>query len=88
MIKIRRSERFKDAFKKLDLQIRKKVERALRLFIQNPRHPSLHTKKIQGKKDVWEVRVDIHYRFTFDVTDEGVHRLRNVDNHDECLKNP
>jgi len=88
MIKIRRSERFKDAFKKLDLQIRKKVERALRLFMQNPRHPSLHTKKIQGRKDIWEVRVDIHYRFTFDVTDKGIYRLRNVDNHDECLKNP
>ena len=87
-MKIRRTERFKEAFKKLDFKLRKKVEKALRLFCQNPYHPSLHTKKMQGVDNIWEVRVDIHYRFTFDLIEGGIYRLRNLDNHDECLKNP
>ena len=88
MMKIQRTERFKEAFKNLDLKIRKKFEKALSLFFINPYHPSLHTKKIHGRENIWEVRVDIHYRFTFNLTDKGVYRLRNIDNHDECLKNP
>ena len=86
-MKICRSDRFKEAFKKLDGKLKKKVEKALRLFCQNPYHPSLHVKKMQGVDNIWEVRVDIHYRFTFDIVD-GVYRLRNLDNHDECLKKP
>ena len=86
-MKICRSDSFKEAFKKLDARLKKKVEKALRLFCQNPYHPSLHTKKMQGVNNIWEVRVDIHYRFTFDIVDD-VYRLRNLDNHDECLNNP
>jgi len=87
-MKIQRTGRFKEAYGKLDLPIRRKVEKALRLFIENPYHPSLHTKKMQGTDTVFEARVDIHYRFTFDVQPGGIYRLRNLDNHDECLKNP
>ncbi|MEQ8173345.1 MAG: hypothetical protein ABRQ38_30955 [Candidatus Eremiobacterota bacterium] len=86
-MKICRSDSFKEAFKKLDVRLKKKVEKALRLFCRDPYHPSLHTKKMQGVNNIWEVRVDIHYRFTFDIVDD-VYRLRNLDNHDECLNNP
>ena len=33
------------------------------------RHPSLKSKKKQGE-DVWEARIDYHYRFTFIIDDE------------------
>jgi len=47
----------------------------------------LHTKKIKGKEDIWEVRVDIHYRMTFEIIGDTIY-LRVVGNHDDVLKNP
>jgi mRNA-degrading endonuclease YafQ of YafQ-DinJ toxin-antitoxin module len=54
-------------------------------------YPSLVVKKVQGYTGVWEARVDIKYRLTFQVEQEDgetICTLRNIDNHDECLKNP
>jgi mRNA-degrading endonuclease YafQ of YafQ-DinJ toxin-antitoxin module len=86
-----RSERFKRAFRSLPKEAQSKTVRALRLLAEDPFYPSLVVKKIQGFADVWEARVDIKYRMTFQYEkqgDEAVCILRNVDNHDECLKNP
>jgi hypothetical protein len=48
-------------------------------------------KKVRGYTDVWEAHADLKYRLTFQyeqVDGETICILRNVDNHDECLKNP
>jgi len=81
------TDRFTAAYQKLPAQIQKKVKKALRLLDENPRHPSLQLHKIQGTTNIYEGRVDQKYRFSFQFagTDKV---LRNVDNHDECLKNP
>ncbi len=58
---------------------------------ENPYHPSLHIKKVQGTKGIWEGRIDRQYRFTFQFVkenDQTIIVFRNIDNHDECLKNP
>jgi len=86
-----RSERFKQAFRSLPKEIQKKAARALRLLAEDSFYPSLVVKKVRGYTDVWEARVDIKYRLTFhyEQTDgETICILNNVDNHDECLKNP
>lgn len=79
--------RFKKAYQVLPPGIQKKVQKALRLLEENPRHPSLQVRKIQGTDDNFEGRVDIKYRFSFQFDGEDK-ILRNVDNHDDCLKNP
>jgi mRNA-degrading endonuclease RelE of RelBE toxin-antitoxin system len=88
----RRTERFLKAFRSLPADIQKKTMKALTLFAENQRHPSLHVKKMVGYDDIWEVRVDLKYRFTahYEKNENGdvICVLRNVDNHDECLKNP
>lgn len=90
----RRSERFKRAFRLLPANIQKKAVRAFALFAENPRHPSsLQIKKIKGVENIWEGRIDRQYRFTFHYetlanSEEVMCVFRNVDNHDECLKNP
>ncbi len=89
----RRSKRFKRAFRALPTGIQEKALKAFRLFAENPHHPSLHIKKIKGLEDVWEGRIDRQYRFTFHYetltgSEEIVCVFRNVDNHEECLKNP
>ncbi len=90
-MQFRRTERFKKAFRALPAPIREKAIKALRLLADNPRHPSLWVKKVQGTESIWEARVDQKYRFTFQFENENdqiVVILRNIDNHDDCLKNP
>ena len=90
-MQFRRTERFKKAFRALPASIQEKAIKALCLLAENPRHPSLQVKKIQGMENIWEARVDQKYRFTFQFENENdqmVVVLRNIDNHDDCLKNP
>ncbi len=88
----RRTERFRKAFHSLPANIQTKAIKALALFGQNQGHPSLQAKKMQGREGIWEARIDQKYRFTFHYEKSGsgdiLCVLRNVDNHDECLKNP
>ena len=86
-----RSDRFKRAFQALPAEAQKKTVRALRLLAEDAFYPSLVVKKVQGYAGVWEARVDIKYRLTFQYEKqdgETICLLRNVDNHDACLKNP
>jgi mRNA-degrading endonuclease RelE of RelBE toxin-antitoxin system len=81
------TDRFKKAYQRLPIDIQQKVKKALRFLDENPRHPSLQVRKIQGTDNIYEGRVDQKYRFSFQF--EGEDKiLRNVDNHDECLNNP
>ncbi len=86
-----RSERFKRAFRSLPKEVQKKAGRTLRLMAEDLSYSSLVVKKVQGYTGVWEARVDVKYRLTFQVEQkdgETIYTLRNVDNHDDCLKNP
>jgi hypothetical protein len=65
-----RTDGFKRDFRRLPQTIQRRAERALRFFAENPRHPSLHVKKMAGQRDpegrdIWEARVTQAYRFTF-----------------------
>ncbi|MBM3248762.1 MAG: hypothetical protein FJZ10_05045 [Candidatus Omnitrophica bacterium] len=79
--------RFEKAYKSLPEEIKTKVKDALRTLADNFKHPSLHVKKIQGTKDIWEARVSSDYRITFQVI-KGYFILRNVGHHDPTLRNP
>jgi mRNA interferase RelE/StbE len=81
-----RTDRFRKCYKKLPTTIRKKTRRQLRHLAEDIRHPSLYAKKIQGRADIWEARVDIHHRMTFQINDECI-ILRAVGPHD-ILKKP
>ncbi|MEI2691049.1 MAG: DNA helicase [Anaerolineae bacterium] len=81
------TDRFRKAYRALPPDIQAKTQKALRFLDENPRHPSLQVSKIRGTKDIYEGRVDIKYRFSFHFDRENK-VLRNVDNHDDCLKNP
>jgi len=47
----------------------------------NPRHPSLRVKKIQGAGNIWEMSVTKSYRITFQRKEEII-LLRNTGTHD------
>ncbi|MBI3755979.1 MAG: hypothetical protein HY265_07455 [Deltaproteobacteria bacterium] len=86
-MKVCRTKNFDKAFLKLPDHIKTKTKKAIALMLTNFFHPSLHTKKIGGQKNIWEARVDYQYRFTF-MLDNDTIVLRVIGNHDEVLKNP
>lgn len=74
---VRRLKPFIKQYKKLPPPIRKKADKQLILLLTNWQHPSLHTKKMKGYKNIWELRVDYHHRLTFQVTPERL-TLRTI----------
>jgi mRNA-degrading endonuclease RelE of RelBE toxin-antitoxin system len=82
-----RTERFKKAAVKLPHEIQTKAAKAFLLFKDNPRHPSLGVKRVQGMPDVWEGRIDIHYRFTFHYEGDAC-VFRNIGLHEIVEREP
>lgn len=62
-----------------------KVDKQLRLLSQDFQHPSLNTRKMAGT-DVWEARIDYHFRVTFKI-ERNVLVMRRVGTH-EIYRNP
>ena len=81
-----RAERFQKDFRRLPRDIQAKLPATLERFMSNPRHPSLHTKKMEGVRDIWELRVSDNYRVTFQFVQEGV-LLRRIGTHN-VLRQP
>ena len=88
MPEIELTDTFRKGYANLPPEIKKKTKKALRLLAENPRHPSLRSKSIEGAKGIYEARVDRKYRFTYERLHGDVLRLRVVGKHDEALSNP
>lgn len=56
---------------KLPKRIRDKARKQFKRLSDNYRHSSLQTKKMQNS-NIFEARVDLHYRFTFFVERETI----------------
>ena len=83
------SERYKRNFKKLRTENKQAAREKLKLFLDDPFHPSFSTKKIQGAPGMWESSINMDIRMTWRWGDEesGV-ELSNIGPHDKTLKNP
>ena len=55
-----RTIKFKNLFKALPPDIQTTARKACKLWIRDPRHPSLHFKSIRGR--TWSVRISLDYR--------------------------
>lgn len=82
-----RSERFKRAYRKLEMADRELVKKALRQLAEDRSHPGLRLKRMQGTNGIWEIRAGRDIRITFEFVNE-VTVLRNVSHHDEMLRQP
>ena len=88
MPKIKASPRFKKAYKKLSPALQEKTRKALSLLAEDPYHPSLRTKQVQGVRGIYEARVDRACRMTYERLPDDIILMRVVSRHDETLKNP
>jgi mRNA-degrading endonuclease RelE of RelBE toxin-antitoxin system len=88
MPRIRFTRRFLKSFNRLPAAVQEKVKKQLTLLADDPRHPSLQTKPIQGASGIFEARVDIDYRLTYERDVDDTLVLRVVARHDKALKKP
>lgn len=61
------------------------ADKQFKLLIENPHHRSLHVKKMQDPRDIWEGRITKGYRFTFQLEGE-LCVLRRLGTHDVLRK--
>ncbi|RJR44966.1 MAG: hypothetical protein C4567_03815 [Deltaproteobacteria bacterium] len=66
--------------------LQKTVDKKLKLFFDDPRHPSLKIKKMQDPRGIWEGRITKGYRFTFQMAGDTC-ILRRLGTHD-VLRTP
>jgi mRNA-degrading endonuclease RelE of RelBE toxin-antitoxin system len=73
-------------YRKLPQDVQGLADKQLGLLLSNSKHPSLNLKKMNDPRDIWEGRITMSYRFTFQIT-EDTYILRKVGTHD-VLRNP
>jgi len=81
------SERFKKDYKSFSGDMRKTIISKLKILSENPYHPSLRTKKIKGKEDIFETSINMCTMMTWNFY-EGKILLRTIGEHDKTIKNP
>jgi hypothetical protein len=79
--------RFRFQYARLPLEIQRKVDKAVDILDIDFRYPGLRSHPLKGYEGIYEAYVDDKYRMTYERRAD-VLVMRNIDNHDECLKNP
>jgi len=60
------ANKFWDSYQELPKEIQALAVEKFALFIQNPHHNSLRTRKMEGKKEeIWEGHINLDYVFVF-----------------------
>ena len=73
---------YSKAFKKLSDTEKKQTKKKLKFFVENPTHPSLRTKKIQGTDGIWESSVNMDIRIIWFYENNELIFLLDVGYHD------
>jgi len=87
-VQLQRTPQFNANYAKLDAQSQKAIRKALTFMLHDLRHPSLRTKKMQGKDYIYEASATMDIRITFHFEKPETIVLRNCGHHDRTLKNP
>ena len=66
-MKVRFAERADKDYAALSANVRKAFGKQLAFLLENPRHPSLRAKKLEGSDDLWQARVNRGWRFYFKI---------------------
>ena len=91
MPKIETTESFEKKLAKISKsskELFKQTKKTIALLAEDPKHPSLRSKPIQGAPGIFEATVNMQYRLTCERLDGDIIRLRVIDKHDKALKNP
>ena len=81
------TERFVKQYAHLPKVIQLKVDKALAILDADFRYPGLRIHPVENAPGVIEAYIDRKYRMTFERHGDTF-VMRNVDNHDDCLRQP
>lgn len=81
------TERFKREYKKLSSEVRKQAQQQFQRLLDDPTHPSLRVKRVQGTDNIWEASVNMSVRFTFHVRGDS-YVLRTIGDHKRVFRQP
>lgn len=76
------TDRFQKHYKNLTIQEKKQLQKKLHLLAENPMHPSLRTKRIQGTTDLFECSVNMDIRIIWFYEGDKMIILVDVGDHD------
>ena len=62
---VRFTDKATDDYAALPADVRKAFKKQLGFLLANLQHPSLHSKKYDESRDVWQARVNRNWRFYF-----------------------
>jgi hypothetical protein len=84
---LRMSTIFAESANRLPKEAKVKLAKAFMLLANNPRHPSLQLKKIEGavRKNVYECRLDLFWRIIVQEVGDMTYDLVYVGAHDEAI---
>lgn len=76
------TDRFQKHYKSLTTREKKQLQNKLHLLAENPMHPSLRTKRIQGTSDLFECSVNMDIRIIWFYEGDKMIILVDVGHHD------
>jgi len=79
-VNIRSTDAFLKDYRALPADMRERVDKQLRLLLEDFRHPSLRLKKLKGT-NIYEIRISKGYRLTLRF-DKDHMELRRIGTHD------
>ena len=79
-MKIVLSDRAIESLKDAPPNVRRVFDKQLRFLATKLQHPSLHAKKYDESKDLWQARVNKSWRFFFTIRDDS-YRIEDVTPH-------
>ena len=82
MYRFEKTKSFEKVLKKLSLKEQKAVAEKLKMLAENPYHPSLRTKKVQGLIDVFECSVNMDIRILWKHKGDRLILLIEIGHHD------
>jgi len=85
-MKVAFTKPFMKDYQGLPENIRKQIDEQIGRLLDNPRHPSLRLKKMEGHPSIWEARISQDYRMTLEINSD-TYLLRRAGAHD-ILKKP
>ena len=88
MMILKPAARFDQSLAALDPKSQKAVAKALRLLLNDPHHPSLRIRKMEGYFYVFEASANMDMRITFHYEKPDTIILRNCGHHDQTLSKP
>lgn len=74
------TKKFDEIYHSFPPTVRGRFDKQLRYLLINLRHPSLRAKKYDETNDVWQARVDGHYRFYFRIRGD-TYEILNIRKH-------